>query len=79
MESRVEERTAELAQNKHLEDFAYIASHDLQEPLNTIQMFINLIEEDYKDKLDESLERFFIYISESVKRMKIWDRCVIGL
>ena len=70
-EAKFEERTEQLAQkNKHLEDFAYIASHDLQEPLNTIQMFINLIEEDYKENLNKDLERFLTYISDSTKRMK---------
>ena len=71
LEKRVEERTQELVQkNKHLEDFAYIASHDLQEPLNTIQMFISLIEENHLDKLDADLKKYLKYISNSTKRMK---------
>ncbi len=61
LEQRVEERTRELAQrneelhqsNKELDDFAYIASHDLKEPLRGIHNFSNFLLEDYADKLDD--------------------------
>jgi signal transduction histidine kinase len=60
LEERVEERTRELLQrneelnqsNKELDDFAYIASHDLKEPLRGIHNFSNFLLEDYADKLD---------------------------
>ncbi len=60
LEQRVAERTRELAQrneelhqsNKELDDFAYIASHDLKEPLRGIHNFSNFLIEDYADKLD---------------------------
>jgi signal transduction histidine kinase len=60
LERRVDERTRELAQrnaelqqsNKELDDFAYIASHDLKEPLRGIHNFSNFLLEDYGDKLD---------------------------
>ena len=60
LEQRVEERTRERARrneelyqsNKELDDFAYIASHDLKEPLRGIHNFSNFLLEDYADKLD---------------------------
>jgi len=61
LEQRVEERTRELARrneelyqsNKELDDFAYIASHDLKEPLRGIHNFSNFLLEDYAGKLDD--------------------------
>jgi signal transduction histidine kinase len=61
LEERVAERTRELQQrneelnqsNKELDDFAYIASHDLKEPLRGIHNFSNFLIEDYSDKLDD--------------------------
>lgn len=53
-ERELEVRNEELHQsNKELDDFAYIASHDLKEPLRGIHNFSNFLLEDYADKLDE--------------------------
>ncbi len=60
LERRVEERTAELARrneeldsrNRDLDDFAYIASHDLKEPLRGIHNYASFLLEDYEDKLE---------------------------
>ncbi|MGZ3862223.1 MAG: sensor histidine kinase [Bacteroidia bacterium] len=55
--------------NKELEQFAYIASHDLQEPLNTITSFAALLEDEHKDKLDNEGKSYLSYIKESSERM----------
>ncbi|WP_378172364.1 YfiR/HmsC family protein [Aquimarina sp. SS2-1] len=58
------------SKNKELEQFAYIASHDLQEPLNTISSFIGLISEDYGDSFDEVGKESLDYIKDASIRMK---------
>lgn len=55
--------------NKELEQFAYIASHDLQEPLQTVINFVNLFEEDYRGKLDQNGIKYLKFISQDAKRM----------
>ncbi|MEW7290661.1 YfiR/HmsC family protein [Aquimarina sp. 2304DJ70-9] len=65
------EQSVELeAKNKELEQFAYIASHDLQEPLNTISSFIGLIAEDYGDSFDEVGKESLTFIKDASIRMK---------
>ena len=79
LEERVEERTKQLeAINtqlefhlKEIEQFTYIASHDLQEPLNALTNFTNLIHEDYKGILDEDGNRSIDFIYQSAARMKL--------
>ncbi|MFD2561283.1 YfiR/HmsC family protein [Aquimarina rubra] len=58
------------SKNKELEQFAYIASHDLQEPLNTISSFIGLISEDYGDSFDEVGKESLDFIKDASIRMK---------
>ncbi len=55
--------------NKELEQFSYITSHDLQEPLRTVLSFIDVIQEDYVGKLDKDLDVYLKYISEASIRM----------
>ncbi len=65
------EQSLELeAKNKELEQFAYIASHDLQEPLNTISSFIGLISEDYGDSFDDVGKESLAFIKDASIRMK---------
>ena len=55
--------------NMQLENFAYITSHDLREPLRTISGFANLLERKYSDKLDNTATEYLNYIITSTKNM----------
>ena len=57
--------------NKELEQFAYIASHDLQEPLRTISSFVQLMRKQYNGEIDEKVSKYFSYIIEASDRMKL--------
>lgn len=79
LERRVEERTRELQErtqelersNAELEKFAYVASHDLQEPLRTITSFSELIDRRYSEVLDDRGRQYLRLVSGGAQRMKV--------
>jgi len=77
LENKVKERTAQLAEanealertNKELDDFTYIVSHDLKEPLRGVKAFAKLLAEDYSAKLDNEGREHLKVISDASSRM----------
>ena len=70
LEQTVADRTAELAtSNKDLEHFAYIASHDLRQPIRKIRMCTEYLAEDYQHCFDEQAREYIGYITKSTDRM----------
>lgn len=70
-EQRQKEYSNELKQkNIELEQFAYVVSHDLQEPLRTVSGFVDLLRRHYKGKEDETSGRYINFITEASQRMR---------
>lgn len=69
----IERKKAEEAlirSNEALQQFAYIASHDLQEPLRMIAGYVGLLERRYRDKLDHNANEFINFVINGAKRMQ---------
>lgn len=71
LEEKVRQRTVELERlNEELRLLAYVASHDLQEPLRTISSYLQLVELRYSDGLSEDARELFAFVLNAVAHMK---------
>jgi PAS domain S-box-containing protein len=71
LNQKINKRVEELAiSNAELEQFAYIASHDLQEPLRMVTGFLTQLEKKYQDQLDDKAQQYIHFATDGAIRMR---------
>ncbi len=70
LESEIKRRQELARSNAELERFAYVVSHDLQAPLQTISNYVQLLERRYREQLDAKADKYINYIVGGVRRMR---------
>ena len=77
-ENIIEQQMIELKiKNQEMEQFNYIASHDLQEPLRTLANYIELLEEDYPEQINDEIKIHLKTMDNAVSRMKLLVRSIL--
>ncbi|SDJ88850.1 PAS fold-containing protein [Halovenus aranensis] len=70
-QEQLEAQMEQLAEsNDRLQQFAYIASHDLQEPLRMVSSYMSLLEDEYRDELDEEAKEYIDFAANGADRMQ---------
>ncbi len=71
LNQRLEKRASELViSNQYLEEYAFVASHDLQEPLRMISSFLELLHKKYHDLFDEKAKKYITFSIDGANRMQ---------